>query len=164
LSGPGFLMIEQASRIRWTGWAQDMGEAVGDFVSVRLPLFFAWFACGVVLLLVGFVVWMSFVEGSPINASLTFDNYSEAFDSYLFQRVIPNTVVVGLGTVAVVLFFSVPLAWLLHRTDVPLRELWVTLIAIAVIVPGFLKAMGWIMLLSPKIGLLNKFLVHFLGG
>lgn len=163
MSGPGFLMIDQASRIRWTGWAQDMGEAVGDFVSVRLPLFFAWFACGVVLLLVGFVVWMSFVEGSPIHASLTFDNYSEAFDSYLFQRVIPNTVVVGLGTVAVVLFFSVPLAWLLHRTDVPLRELWVTLIAIAVIVPGFLKAMGWIMLLSPKIGLLNKFLVHFLG-
>src|SRR5688572_12004573 len=142
-------MIEQTTRIGWTGWAQDAGEAAGDFVSVRLPLFFAWFACGVVLLLVGFVVWMSFVEGSPTQPTLTLENYKEAFDSYLFQRVIPNTMIVGVGTVAVVLFFSVPLAWLLHRTDVPYRELWITLIAVAVIVPGFLKAMGWIMLLSP---------------
>jgi iron(III) transport system permease protein len=53
--------------------------------------------------------------------------------------------------------FSVPLAWLLHRTDIPLQDVWITLIAVAVIVPGFLKAMGWIMLLNPKIGLINKF-------
>jgi iron(III) transport system permease protein len=150
-------MIEQASRIQWTGWARDIGEAASDFFSVRLPLFFAWFACFVVLLLVGFVVWMSFVEGSPVQPNLTLDNYGEAFDSYLFERVIPNTVFVGIGTVGVVLFFSVPLAWLLHRTDIPLRDVWITLIAIAVIVPGFLKAMGWIMLLNPKIGLINKF-------
>jgi iron(III) transport system permease protein len=72
-------------------------------------------------------------------------------------------VIVGIGTVVVVVFFSVPLAWLLHRTDVPGRELWITLIAVAVIVPGFLKAMGWIMLLSPKIGLINKFLAYVFG-
>ncbi len=152
-------MIVQASRIHWVGRAQHVGEAVGDFISTRLPLFFAWFACGVVLLLVGFVVWMSFVEGSPLQPNLTFQNYTEAFDQYLFGRVIPNTVVVGLGTVAVVLFFSVPLAWLLHRTDLPFRELWITSMAVGVIVPGFLKAMGWIMLLNPKIGLINTSLI-----
>ena len=96
---------------------------------------------------------------SPVEPNLTLQNYSEAFDEYLFQRVIPNTIVVGLGTVAVVLFFSVPLAWLLHRTDLPYKELWITLIAVAVIVPGFLKAMGWIMLLNPKIGLINTSLI-----
>ena len=61
-------MLEQTSRIHWTGRAQDLREAVGDFMSLRLPLFVAWFACGVVLLLVGFVVWMSFVEGVPGRA------------------------------------------------------------------------------------------------
>ena len=152
-------MIEQTSRVHWIGRAPDIGEAVGDFVSLRLPLFFAWFACAVVLLLVAFVVWMSFVEGSPVQPSLTLANYREVFDSYLVRRVIPNTVIVGIGTVAVVLFFSVPLAWLLHRADIPLRDFWISLIAVAVIVPGFLKAMGWIMLLNPKIGLINKFLM-----
>ena len=145
--------------IRSTHWM----EAAGEFVSVRLPLFFAWFGCGVVLLLVLFVVWMSFVAGVPTQPDMTLQNYVDAFDGYLFRRVIPNTAMVGLGTVAVVLFFSVPLAWLLHRTDVPYRELWITLIAVAVIVPGFLKAMGWVMLLSPKIGLINKFLMYVFG-
>ncbi|HEY7162976.1 MAG TPA: hypothetical protein VIB79_00315, partial [Candidatus Binatia bacterium] len=105
-----------------TGWAEAV-EAAGEFVSVRLPLFFAWFACAVVILLVGFVVWMSFVSGVPTEPNLTLQNYRDALDSYLVQRVIPNTAIVGFGTVAVVLFFSVPLAWLLNRTDVPCREL-----------------------------------------
>ncbi len=147
----------------WSSKSQGFAEAAGEFVSVRLPLFFAWFGCGVVLLLVLFVVWMSFVAGVPTQPDMTLQNYVDAFDGYLFWRVIPNTAMVGLGTVAVVLFFSVPLAWLLHRTDVPYRELWITLIAVAVIVPGFLKAMGWVMLLSPKIGLINKFLMYGFG-
>ena len=46
------------------GWI-EAAEAAGEFVSVRLPLFLAWFACAVVILLVGFVVWMSFVSGVP---------------------------------------------------------------------------------------------------
>ena len=155
-------MIDESISIRWIRSAQ-WTEAAGEFVSVRLPLFFAWFSCGVVLLLVLFVVWMSFVAGVPTQPDMTLQNYVDAFDGYLFWRVIPNTAMVGLGTVAVVLFFSVPLAWLLHRTDVPYRELWITLIAVAVIVPGFLKAMGWVMLLSPKIGMINKFLMYGFG-
>jgi iron(III) transport system permease protein len=151
--------------LSWGYAARSHGvvEAVADLVSLRLPLFFACIACGVVVLLVLFVVWMSFVAGVPTDPDYTLQNYTDAFDGYLIQRVVPNTVVVGLGTVAVVLFFSVPLAWLLHRTDLPYRELWITLIAVAVIVPGFLKAMGWIMLLSPKIGLLNQFSVYMFG-
>jgi iron(III) transport system permease protein len=116
-----------------------------------------------VLSLVLFVVWMSFVAGLPTEPVYTLQNYTDAFDGYLLKRVIPNTLIVGLGTVGVVLFFGVPLAWLLHRTDLPYRELWITLIAVAVIVPGFLKAMGWIMLLSPKIGLINQLSVYLLG-
>jgi iron(III) transport system permease protein len=155
-------MVDESISTKWARSA-NLAEAAGDFVSIRLPLFFAWFGCGVVLLLVLFVVGMSFVAGVPTQPDMTLQNYVDAFDGYLFQRVIPNTAIVGLATVAVVLFFSVPLAWLLHRTDVPHRELWITLIAVAVIVPGFLKAMGWVMLLSPKIGLINKFLMYVFG-
>jgi iron(III) transport system permease protein len=156
-------MTERTVSVQWPVRTQAVAAAAGDFVSLRLPLFFAWFGCGVVILLVLFVLWMSFVAGVPTTPDYTLQNYSDAFDGYLFQRVIPNTAIVGLGTVAVVLFFSVPLAWLLHRTDVPYRELWITLIAVAVIVPGFLKAMGWVMLLSPKIGLINKLSMYLFG-
>jgi iron(III) transport system permease protein len=156
-------IAERSVPLRWPAESYSISEATSDFFSKRLPLFFASFGCVVVLLLVLLVVWMSFVAGVPTEPDLTLQNYRDAFDGYLFQRVIPNTALVGLGTVAVVLFFAVPLAWLLHRTDVAYRELWITLIAVAVIVPGFLKAMGWVMLLSPKIGLINNFLVYVFG-
>jgi len=151
--------MEGALSIRWPVWTESAAEAVDDFVSSRLPLFCAWFACGIVVALALFVVWMTFVPGLPIEPELSLENYVDVFDSFLLWRVIPNTAIVGIGTVVVVLFFSVPLAWLLHRTNVPLRELWITLIEVVVIVPGFLKAMAWIMLLSPKIGLINKLLI-----
>src|SRR3989338_597289 len=149
--------MDRTSILRPSVWTQGAAEAAGDFVSLRLPLFFAWFACAVVVLLVLFVGYMTFVSGLPTEPTFSLQNYADVFDSYLFRRVIPNTAIVGVGTVVVVVFFSVPLAWLLHRTNVPLREFWTTLIAVAVIVPGFLKAMGWLMLLSPKIGLINHF-------
>ena len=155
--------MDRTSILRPSVWTQGAAEAAGDFVSLRLPLFFAWFACAVVVLLVLFVGYMTFVSGLPTEPTFSLQNYTDVFDSYLFRRVIPNTAIVGVGTVVVVVFFSVPLAWLLHRTNVPLREFWTTLIAVAVIVPGFLKAMGWIMLLSPKIGLINKFLMYLFG-
>jgi len=155
--------MERTLPFRWLPRAQEAAGAAGDFISLRLPLFFAWFACSVVVLLVLFVVWMSFVAGVPTEPDFTLQNYADAFDGYLLRRVIPNTVIVGVATVTVVLFFGLPLAWLLHRTDVPYRELWITLIAVAVIVPGFLKAMGWVMLLSSKIGLINKLFMYLFG-
>lgn len=142
---------------------REAAGAATDFIAARLPIFAAWLACGIVVVLLLFVVYMTFVLGVPTAPTISLQNYIDTFDSYLFRRVIPNTVIVGVGTVMMVLFFSVPLAWLLNRTDVPFRDLWITLIAVSVIVPGFLKAIGWFMLLSPEIGLINKFLISGLG-
>jgi iron(III) transport system permease protein len=153
-------MPDRSLPLEYAGGTGTLAATTGDFISLRLPLFFALTACGVVVLLGLFVVWMSFVAGLPTEPVYTVQNYTDAFDGYLLRRVLPNTLSVGFGTVCVVLFFSVPLAWLLHRTDLPFRELWITMIAVAVIVPGFLKAMGWIMLLSPKIGLINQFCIY----
>jgi iron(III) transport system permease protein len=46
---------------------------------------------------------------------------------------------------------------------IPFRDTFVTLMAISVIVPGFVKAMGWMMLLNERIGLINKALTGLFG-
>ena len=74
-----------------------------------------------------------------------------------------NSLLIGIGTVAVNMLFAVPLAWLVHRTDLPGKSLVVTLVAISILIPGFLKAMGWILMLSPDIGLLNSLYVEATG-
>lgn len=121
--------------------------------------FFAWIICAAVLAVSLIILWASFNPGRPFDLRFGLDNYINALDHSLFVDVIPNTVLVGLGTVATVLFFGFPLAWLLNRTNVPLRAFCISLIAVSVIVPGLVKAMGWIILLSPQVGLINQFLV-----
>jgi len=86
-----------------------------------------------------------------------------AASSDMLTEVVPNTLIVGFGTVIVATFFALPLAWLLNRTALPLRRTFITMMAVVVIIPGFIKAMGWIMLINDRIGLLNKAVEALLG-
>jgi len=135
----------------------------GIGTQAALPAFFAWLICGAIVAVSSIVLILSFLQDFPMSSALGIQNYVDAMDRYLFAEVLPNTVLVGIGTVGVVLFFSVPLAWLLTRTNVPLRTTWISLLAVSVVVPAYLKAMGWIMLINPKMGLLNKLLADLLG-
>ena len=49
---------------------------------------------------------------------------------------LPNTVAVGFGTIAIGSFFALPLAWLLNRTALPLRNTFTTLMALVAVLPG----------------------------
>ncbi|HLY65711.1 MAG TPA: iron ABC transporter permease [Chloroflexota bacterium] len=120
-------------------------------------------AC-VVLAVVGLVV------GAPIAAALvmslhpglagnlggtTAANFVTAYTDVALPGVIWNTVLFAAGTTLVTLVFAVPLVWLVNRTDMPGKELVLSLTIASLLVPVFLGAMGWMLLLSPEIGLAN---------
>jgi iron(III) transport system permease protein len=142
-------------RSRWTSrvWEKISGGNAAAF-------FFAWLICFAVLVVASIILWSSFNPGRPFEFRFGLDNYIKVLDRSLLTEVIPNTVLVGLGTVATVLFFGFPLAWLLNRTNMPMRAFCISMIAVSVIVPGLVKAMGWIILLSPQVGLINQFLIR----
>ncbi|MEE9145154.1 MAG: hypothetical protein V3U06_10355, partial [Candidatus Binatia bacterium] len=106
---------------------------------------------------------MTFVPGLPTEPGFTLEHWTGIVSSYMVKKVLPNTLIVGFVTILVVTFFALPLAWLLNRTSLPFRDTFITLMAVVVIVPGFIKAMGWVMLLNERIGLLNKGLEALLG-
>jgi iron(III) transport system permease protein len=138
-----------------------LGQSFADalFAGNVIPLFFGGAVCLVILVLVAMVLLASFLVNFPVQSALSLGNYKAVLNSYLFFEVIPNTLLVGVGTVAVALAFGIPLAWLLHRTNLPYANLFLTFIAVSVIVPGFLKGIAWILLLSPKVGFINRFLM-----
>ena len=143
---------------------RDAGGARRPFALVsRVPLVCAWFILSFVVALVLFIVYMTFIPGLPFEGGFTLEHWASIWSSRLLNQVIPNTLIVGFGTVLVSCFFALPLAWLLNRTTLPCRTVFTTLIAIAVIVPGFIKAMGWIMLVSDRIGIVNQALAGLLG-
>jgi iron(III) transport system permease protein len=143
---------------------EQLKRVVGSVdIANRLPLLFSWLVLSVVVGLLLFVLYMTFVPGLPTEPGLTLEHWINIVSLDLLMEVIPNTLVVGFGTVLVATFFALPLAWLLNRTAIPLRNTFITLMAVVVIVPGFIKAMGWIMLINDRIGLINKAIGGLLG-
>ena len=51
-----------------------------------------------------------------------------------------------------------PLVWILMRTDIPFKKTIYVLLTIGILIPVFLRTIAWILLLSPRIGLINKWL------
>ncbi|MEM2704617.1 MAG: iron ABC transporter permease [Candidatus Bathyarchaeia archaeon] len=71
-----------------------------------------------------------------------------------------NTIIIGIGTMAICLFFGVVLAWLTARTDLP----WKNKLELLNLVPFFIcpimGVVGWRILLSPTSGLINRFIIN----
>ena len=129
---------------------------------------FGYTALALVGLLVGApvlaVVLMSLRVGLPGQASsLTLENYRRAYADPIFLQVLLNTLFFAIGTVLITLLFALPLVWLFNRTDLPgKRAIFVLLIA-GFLVPVFLRAIGWILVFSPEVGLLNSLARWVLG-
>ncbi|HEX9741247.1 MAG TPA: iron ABC transporter permease [Nitrospiraceae bacterium] len=105
---------------------------------------------------IGQMVVHSFRSGHPaVPGPFTLDNYITAYSNPLTYRMMWNTFVFAtLGTI-ITLGLAVLFAWLIERTDMPLRNLAWTLLLIPLAMPGLLFSMAWVLLLSPDNGLVN---------
>jgi iron(III) transport system permease protein len=105
------------------------------------------------------VLLMSLRTGLPGETSpLTLDNFIEVYADPITYEVLVNTLLFAAGAVSVTLLFTVPLVWLLMRTDLPLKKTVFVLLTVGILIPVFLRTMAWILLLSPRIGLVNQWL------
>jgi len=134
--------------------------ALGQFVVGALTLVIGFVVCVPVVT----VLLMSFRKGLPGRAGvLTLANYREVFFDPFTYQVLLNTAFFALCTLAVTLLFAVPIVWLLHRTDLPYRRTVYLLMTAGILIPTFLRTIGWILLLSPQIGLVNQLAMRLLG-
>jgi iron(III) transport system permease protein len=118
--------------------------------------------CVVVLLVT--ILWLSFTDGTPGDPHLgyTVSHYVEVFTDSFTWRVLGNTFVFLAVTLVVAFALALPIAWLVERTDFPGKPVVFTLMTVALLIPGFAVALGWLFLLHPRIGLINQALVALL--
>jgi iron(III) transport system permease protein len=139
-------------------------------LDLRTPLFLGVAALLVWLIIVPIVVliWGSFSSARPGEDeffspdSLTVDNYSRAFDSRLWE-VFLNTAIFAIGTTILAFVFGTFLAWAVERTNTPFRRLITMLVLARLIIPGILTTVSWILLASPRIGMINSWFESLFG-
>jgi iron(III) transport system permease protein len=93
---------------------------------------------------------------------VTLENYTRAFSQPALYAAIYNSLIYSLASGFFSLVLGTFLAWLTERTDLPLKGLIYGSVLGAMMIPGVLFTISWILLLAPKAGLLNVWLMHLL--
>jgi len=118
--------------------------------------------CVVTLLAV--ILWLSFTDGSPGGEiEYTLRHYAEVFTASITWRVLDNTLVFSFVSLAAALVLGLPIAWLVERTDLKGKPVIFTFMTVGLLLPGFSVALGWMYLLHPRIGIVNKMLMEIFG-
>ncbi len=108
----------------------------------------------------GMIVWTSLKTTRPgdpefLTLSLSLSNYRRALGDPGFWTTARNTLVFALAST---LFAFIPgafVAWVVERTNAPFARLIGLILTARVVIPGVLITISWILLASPRIGILN---------
>lgn len=117
------------------------------------------------LIPLGFLMWQSFFTPQTATkaAEFTFDNYSTAYSSVETLRLLGSSLHFAIGTAVFAFVVGTALAWMNERTNTPFKSLFFALSIIPLIIPGILFTVAWILLGSPKIGIINLLLQNWFG-
>ena len=145
-----------------------MTDVVGRLASlpaVAPRLDAGWVVIGVPVALVvwlalvplGFLLWQSFLtpQTATLPAHYTLENFRTAYLSGDNARLFFNSLQFAAGAAVLSLVVGTGLAWMNERTNTPFKTLFFALAIIPLVIPGILFTVSWIMLASPKIGLVN---------
>ena len=145
-----------------------LGADLGRSGRAWLPAWlFTAVVAALVLLPVAMLVIGSFSRARlPSDFSLddlTLANYALVYTNPLTYRVMANTLVYVGCSLALGLGLALAIAWLVARTDVPGKMLVYVGVPIAMVIPGMLESMVWVLLFSPRIGFVNRFAMTAFG-
>jgi iron(III) transport system permease protein len=130
----------------------------------------AWIVMGSVVAVVAwlalvplvFLLWQSFMtpQTAAVPARFTLGNFRDAYTSADTLRLFVNSVAFAAGTGLLALTLGTLLAWINERTNTPFKSLFFALSIVPLVIPGILFVVSWIMLGSPKIGIVNLVFQH----
>ncbi|MCZ6743029.1 MAG: iron ABC transporter permease [Alphaproteobacteria bacterium] len=96
-------------------------------------------------------------------SKLSFENYIDVWTDPATYALFYNTGVYVTGATTLGITLAAVLAWMVERTNIP-GKIWIYAgVPLTLVLPGLLQAMAWVLLLSPRIGFINKFLIDTLG-
>ena len=122
----------------------------------------------ILLLVVGFLVLTPLAlmilnsfqiarPGQPIVWGL--EGWVKAFSTPGIIKAITNTFTLAITRQVIALFIGAFFAWLIARTDLPMKGMLEFFFWLSFFLPALPETMGWILLLDPKYGLLNQGLI-----
>ena len=92
--------------------------------------------------------------GLPLSPGWTLEHYVKIWSDPYTYLLVRNTIVFATGSTAVAIAIALALSVLIERTDLPGRNLFAAAILMPMVTPPLLLAIGWVLILSPRIGII----------
>lgn len=96
-------------------------------------------------------------EPAFLSSGFSLANYVRAFGTDTFWSAGWGTLAFALASTGVSFVLGAFVAWVLERTNTPLARLISVLLIGRIIIPGILITISWVLIASPRIGVLNYF-------
>jgi iron(III) transport system permease protein len=93
----------------------------------------------------------------------TLDFFRQAWASPTTWTVLGNTAIFALGSTLLAMIIGVFFAFMVERSDMPLKNFAYAVVPLTIAMPGLLYGIAWVLLLSPRIGLFNLALLGLFG-
>ncbi|MCH5278096.1 MAG: iron ABC transporter permease [Desulfovibrionaceae bacterium] len=119
---------------------------------------------GILVVFVAFPVllifWNAFFDS---NGSFNITDVVKVLSHPETYQALLNSVIIALGTTTGSTIVGTFFAWLVTRTDLPYKKFMKGMFLVPFMLPSFIGALAWKMLLSPRAGYINRFFMDSLG-
>lgn len=148
-------MATRAEPARWPVALRGAGLRVDPLaIAAAIPIV-------LILVLLGAVAKLAFQE-TVLDGTPTARHFVELATDPAAADALRNTALYAVLTAFWAMAFGLPIAWLVERSDLGKKAAVSTAMSVGVLIPGFVYAMGWILVAHPRSGLLTK-LIEQLG-
>lgn len=131
-----------------------------SFIFSRINSKFIIISFSVILLLV-FIVFpmLNLIQSSFIvDGQLHLESYKEVYAKSVNWRALTNTLQLSFAVMICSIIITLPLAWLVGRTDLPGKKVFRTILVASYMIPPYVGAIAWVQLLNPSVGYMNSIL------
>ncbi len=139
-----------------------------QFARFSWSAIFAFLVLGILILLLAYPIVMlflkSFVASRPGQPAVwTINGWVAAFTDSKLPIAVGNTFFLALMRVVITSGLAIFFAWVVTRTDTPLKGFIEVMLWLGFFLPLLPMTMGWILLLDPHNGLINKLFFNVFG-
>lgn len=132
-------------------------------LTLALPIYAIMI--GLIIMPLGYLVYAALQTDSPGSPTteFTWENVTTVATSSTYWMALRNSLWLGFLVSLLAVTLGVSMAWILGRTDVPLRGPLSILVSLPIFLSPFAGGVAWVLLGSEKSGLINGFLTQWFG-
>ena len=131
--------------------------------SIGAAPFLFFLAVAILVIVVAVPVLLIFWNAFWVDGRLNVQDVAKILSEPETYKALGNSLVLASGVTVTGTILGTAFAWLVTRTDLPMKGLMKVLLLVPFMLPSFIGALAWKMLLSPRSGYVNRFFMEVLG-